>query len=329
LWLRDAAALAQVLQGRYKFDLTHQLTYIGFRFPGYLWKLPLPFVWGPLGGLEQTNWRLLPALGWKGCLYYVCRNTINAFDMHCRLSVWRAMHKAGCGIIAATSGIREAIERLYGEKSEVICEIGLPPLSVSDKTQLLRRVDGAPLRLIWIGNCFPGKALNFLFAALPRLRPESNWRLDIFGSGPMQRKWQRQAARMGLSERVVWRGRVSREEVLNCLREAHLLTVTSVYDLTSTVVVEALANGVPVLCPDHCGFHDAVTDGCGIRFPAGNPKEFVTGLYKGVQQLHDNEELRERLACGALERAKDFEWEAKARRVSEIYLRKAEACPRQ
>ena len=50
LWQRDAYALAKELHGQYHFDLVHQITYVGFRFPGHLWKLDIPFVWGPIGG---------------------------------------------------------------------------------------------------------------------------------------------------------------------------------------------------------------------------------------------------------------------------------------
>ena len=47
LWLRDAAEIGQRFHRRVGFDLVHQLTYVSFRFPGHLWKLNVPFVWGP------------------------------------------------------------------------------------------------------------------------------------------------------------------------------------------------------------------------------------------------------------------------------------------
>ena len=70
LWLRDAYQVARVLHQQVQFDLAHQLTWVGFRFPGYLWRLDLPFVWGPIGGLENTPWHLLPLFGPQGAVYY-------------------------------------------------------------------------------------------------------------------------------------------------------------------------------------------------------------------------------------------------------------------
>ena len=43
---------------------------VGYREPGYLWKIEKPFVWGPIGGLENSPWRFLPSLGIKGFMFY-------------------------------------------------------------------------------------------------------------------------------------------------------------------------------------------------------------------------------------------------------------------
>ena len=66
-WMRAAYKTACELNRWCQFDLVHQLTFVGFRFPGHLWKLGIPFVWGPIGGLENTPWRLLPTMGAQGC----------------------------------------------------------------------------------------------------------------------------------------------------------------------------------------------------------------------------------------------------------------------
>jgi len=75
LWLRDASCIARSLAAETRYDLAHQLTYVGFRFPGHLWKLDLPFVWGPLGGIETTPWRLIPAMDFQGMLYPLSENS--------------------------------------------------------------------------------------------------------------------------------------------------------------------------------------------------------------------------------------------------------------
>ena len=64
-WQPAAYEVARRLHEEIAFDLAHQLTYVAFRVPGHLWKLDIPFVWGPIGALENTPWRLLPTMGLK------------------------------------------------------------------------------------------------------------------------------------------------------------------------------------------------------------------------------------------------------------------------
>ena len=77
-WLRSAFAMGAQLHREIRFDLAHQITYVGFRFPGHFWRLGIPFVWGPIGGLENTPWNLLPTMGSRGAMYYGARNVVNS-----------------------------------------------------------------------------------------------------------------------------------------------------------------------------------------------------------------------------------------------------------
>jgi glycosyltransferase involved in cell wall biosynthesis len=318
LWQRDAYKLAKKLHHKIRFDLVHQLTFVGFRFPGHLWKLGIPFVWGPIGGLENTPWRLLPTMGPRGAMYYGARNVVNSIHRRLLRQPRKAFSAAGPGVIAATSSIQREIRRWYGVESEVICEVGLPP-ETADKYSL--RGNGEPLRIAWSGRHLPGKALHLLLRALAHVPNNIDWRLDIYGDGPYAITWQWLAAKLGIGSRCTWHGQVSRAEALAGLQSAHLFVTTSLKDLTSTVILEALANGVPVVCPDHCGFADVINQHCGIRIPIGSVREFETALSRAIVAIARDEAMRRRLAEGALRRAQDFSWETKAEAIDRVYGR--------
>jgi glycosyltransferase involved in cell wall biosynthesis len=318
-WQKAAYEVGRRLHSEIGFDIVHQLTYVGFRVPGQLWQLDVPFVWGPIGGLEQTTWALLPALGVRGCLHFVARNLFNDWDRRFSRAPKLAFAKADGGIISATTGIQKEIRRFYNHESEVVSEIGLPPIT---REAPVRRLSSEPLALLWSGLLNPGKALQFLLEALQLLPTELKWRLTILGDGPCAATWRKQARARGIADRCDWLGQVPRDVVLHQMQSAHALVITSVYELTSTVLVEALANGLPVLCPDHCGFKDAITPECGIRVSAHSRRELVRGLRDGIVRLND-EPSRFLLAEGALARSADYAWNHKARIVSEIYCRKS------
>ena len=319
-WLKDAYRLGAQLHRECHFDLVHQLTYIGYRFAGHLWKLDIPFVWGPIGGFANTPWRFLPTLGVHGAVHYGGRNIINSLQKKFLRGPKRAFLKAGQagGIIAATQDIRSQISRWYGQQSEVICEIGLPP-QTADKHS--KRKGGEPLRIVWSGFHYPGKGLPFLLKAVAKLPRGMNWQLSILGRGPYTGRWQRSAERLGLNGECNWLGQLPREEAISVMHQAHVLVITSIHDLTSTVLLEALSQGVPVVCPDWSGFATVVTKDCGIKVPLRTPEQFAGDLAATIMKLAQDEQERQRLAEGALLRARDYSWDEKAKKVDSIYRR--------
>jgi glycosyltransferase involved in cell wall biosynthesis len=315
-WEKDAFRIGSQLHDRVKFDLVHLITYVGFRFPGYLWKLNIPFIWGPIGGLENTPWKFLPKLGLRGCIYYTLRNIRNSFHRRFLSRPKKAFKKARGSVIAATGGIRDEIYRWYGAESIVIPEVGPPPYIASNYS---KRKSEEPLKLAWSGLHLPGKALPFLLHALNRLSGTINFHLDILGTGPCTNKWQRLADKLKIGERCTWHGWLPRNQALEWVHQAHIFVITSIKDLTSTVLLEALSLGVPVICLNHCGFADIVTSECGVKIPVGTARQIQADLAAAITKLNNNEEERRRLARGALQRITEFSWENKAEMVNSIY----------
>lgn len=322
-WHWDAYKLAKCLHQEIGFDLAHQLTMVGFREPGYLWRLGIPFVWGPLGGMGLFPWRFLPTVGLYGALYYLGYNLFNLWQMKVLRRPKRAARTAAkgaaSGLIAATPGNRDSVFRYWGCTGTVLTEVGLPGAPVQ---RIRERAPGEPLRLVWTGLHIPRKALNLALLALGCLRSDVNWELHVLGDGQRTAKWKKLADKLGISARCHFHGWLPREEALVVMQEAHLMTITSLRDLTSTVTVEALALGLPIVCLDHCGFADVVNEQCGVKIPVTTPDEVVAGLARAIERLAHDEDERRALARGAVQRARDFAWDEKARVVDRIYQSK-------
>ena len=231
-WQKAAFEAARQLHEQFRFDVIHQLTYVGFRVPGLLWKVEAPFVWGRLAGLEQTTWALLPARSSRLLCTLLAKESAYEWDRRFSRTPRQAFARADGAIIAATSGIQRDIRRFYGYDSAVISEIGLPPVTREGPA---RRRPLEPLTMLWCGNHLPGKALPFLLSALKMLPADLSWKLTIIGDGPCSATWRRLALAYGIDDRCEWLGQVPRATVLQKMKAAHLLVITSVYDLTSTV----------------------------------------------------------------------------------------------
>ncbi|MBN1918074.1 MAG: glycosyltransferase [Verrucomicrobia bacterium] len=315
-WHKKAYRLAQQLHAEVGFDVVHQLNMVGFREPGYLWRLDAPFVWGPVGGMGLMPWRFLPSLGFVGAVHHAARNLFNMLHRRLLMRPKHAAQRAGGRLIAATSETARNISRFLGQEPHVVCEVGPPDHEVG---LAHGRQTGEPLRLVWSGLHVSRKALPLLLRALARLPKDVAWQLDVLGEGPRGAAWKRLARRLGVDERCRWLGWLPRERAVEVMHSGHAFVITSLLDLTSTVLPEALALGVPVICLDHCGFSDVVTPECGIKVPVHSPEQVIAGLAASIVRLWQDEPLRRRLAQAAPRRVQALSWESKADAIDAIY----------
>lgn len=312
-WQKKAYKLAVGLNERENFDVIHQLNMVGYREPGYLWKINKPLVWGPIGGFDVSPWSMLFSMGIKGAIFYGFRNIINNWQMHTKYRVRTAMKKAE-SVISATETVRKAIKTLYGRDSIIIPEVGL---GKRVDEHFSRRASCEKLRICWSGQHTPGKALNLLLEALAKING-TGVELHVLGVGTETNKWKRMATKLKL-QNIVWHGWMDRENALELMRTCHLFCITSLKDLTSSVLLEALSYGLPVIALDHCGFSNVLTENCGIKIAITNKKQVVSDIGKAIMKLESDEDLRYKLAQGAQQRALEYNWEDKAKTISKIY----------
>lgn len=314
-WQRKVFNLASELDKLENFDLFHQLNMVGFREPGYLWKVDKPFVWGPIGGLENSPWRFLFRLGVRGLIFYSARNIFNSFQRRYSKRPRLAASHPRSRLIAATPGNKNLIRKYWGVESQVICEVGREHLPYTPS--ISRRAEGQPLKIVFSGQHTAGKNLKLLLHALRGLK--FNFELHVLGQGKMTSSWKRLAREIGILDSCVWHGWVDRSIAISVMASCHVLCITSVSDLTATVTLEGLSLALPIICLDHCGFSHVVTPECGIKVPVDSPSQSIVCFSSALSRLYFDEPYRQRLAKGALARAEDFEWSNKGDELNSVY----------
>ena len=287
---------------------------VGYREPGYLWKIRKPFVWGPIGGLENSPWRFLPSLGFKGFLFYAGRNLINLWQRNFLTRPKLAVKRKNSAVISATPDNKLLVKRLWGMDSTLISEVG-QELNKIYKINI--REKNEALKIIWSGQHTAGKNLNLLLKALKDV--DFNFQLHVLGQGDMTSSCKILANLLGIQKQIIWHGWVEKLKAFEVLSNGHVFCITSIKDLTSTVTLEALSFGLPIACLDHCGFSHVVNDSCGIKINVSTPKKATMDFSRALEKIYMDENLRQSLSKGALQRAKDFSWESKIKRLNGIY----------
>lgn len=314
-WMREAFAVAdRLVRDEGGYDLCHQLNMIGFREPGYLWQLPLPFVWGPVGGTQNVPWGMLASLGAVEGFRHVARNVINEYQKRYSPRFRKALTRAD-SVIAVASDTAETLKRLHGVDSEVIAAaFG----SAKHERGRVRRPNDA-LRFVYTGQHLSRKGVPFALRALARLDSSRPWVFDIVGSGVMTASWKRLAARLGIASRVVFHGFVTRERLFDLLDQGDVYVFPSLLEGWPASIAEALSLGLPVVTTDHQGMRDMVTPDCGILVDPVRPQRLVGGLVEAFARLTADPGLVTRLSEGALRRAEEISAERQIPAVLDTY----------
>jgi len=315
LWHRRAYRVARRLHAEVGFDLVHQLNIIGFREPGYLWKLDALFVWGPVGGTQNYPWRFLPYAGFAGALSEAFRSVLNEVQLRLSRRVRRAAAKSAC-VVAANRSIAHDLSRTQRVTPHVMTETGATAMP-----------EGTPhdchhtggLRILWSGVFEHRKALHLLLHALAQLPAGVPYELRILGRGPLERRWRRIARQNGIEAHCRWLGWIPHDEAREQFRWADVFAFTSLRDTTGTVVLESLVSGTPLLCLDHQGVGDAATDECAMKVPVTTPREVIAGLRDAIVRLQTDRRLLERLSRGAVARGGEFVWARQGERMAALY----------
>jgi glycosyltransferase involved in cell wall biosynthesis len=315
-WMRQAQAIAERLLRDEGFDLCHQLNMIGFREPGYLWRLPIPFVWGPVGGTQNVPWAMLPSLGLVEGLRHLARNVINEAQKRFSRRFRRALARADA-VIAVASDTSQALRRLHGVESDVIAAaFGMP-----HHPRARVRHPAGPLRFVYTGQHLSRKGVPFALRALARLDRRLSWSFDVLGKGPMTAAWRRLALRLGIADRVTFHGFVSRERLFDLLDQGDVYVFPSLLEGWPASIAEAISLGLPVVTTDHQGMRDMVTQECGILAEPSSPGRLVGDLARAFARLIADPELVGRLSAGAIRRADELSAGREVPRILEAYER--------
>ena len=316
-WQRAAFAEADRLHRQRAFDLAHQLTITGFREPGYLWKLGIPFVWGPVAGASDLPWRYFKMLSWRDRFFYGMKNLANAAHKRMKPRPRRA-GRAAKHIFVTTVEDHRLISGRWGFDSQVLLDTGAPDLQGR-----VREYDGRrPLRLVWSGLHVGRKALPLLLGAAAELNreiTERRFELKILGGGSQSVAWRALSRKLGIDDVLTWTGQIPRQRALEEMRDGDVFVFTSLQEGTSTVVMEALALGLPVICHDACGMGVAVNDTCGIKVPMNGPDISQSGFAAAIRSLLADPRRVQALSAGGLARAKELSWDEKARQIAAVY----------
>jgi glycosyltransferase involved in cell wall biosynthesis len=318
LWQLGAYYVARKLHREVGFDLVHHVTFVNYWMPSFLVLLPVPFVWGPVGGGESapaTFWR---SFSFRGKVFELLRDAarrLGETDPSVKVTARRA-----AAALAATHQTEARLQILGCRNVSQFSQVGLPQDEIRRLDSVPFRQDG-PFRLVSVGNLLHWKGFKLGLHAFARFRSRLEasqyW---IIGDGPEREALARVAGELGVAGSVKFWGAIPRQQVLERLRECDVLVHPSLHDSGGWVCLEAMAAARPVVCLDLGGPALQVTEETGIRVPAVSPEQVVTDLSAAIERLAKDPTLRVSMGNAARQRVREhFDWDQKGALMMSLY----------
>lgn len=279
-WQEQLLPLARELHARHSFDLTHHVTYVTWRVPSPLWRLPVPFLWGPIGGTAT----LPPAF--HGILSPPAR----AFELARGLSGAAASRSRAfreCAenatIVLAANDETAAFFRDFRPHGLIrqLPPVFFTPAQIAPLAEAVdRRTTGdGVLRLFAGGNLEGRKGVRLALRAIALLKdggPAVHY--TFAGGGPELESLRAEAARLGITDSVTFHPGFSGTAYTDQLAASDVYLLPSFRETTPITLLEAIIAGCYPVVADASGAGEIVRKVGGHAAPAPDPDSLVAGL---------------------------------------------------
>ena len=173
--------------------------------------------------------------------------------------------------------------------------------------------------ILFVGRLVKEKGLVYLFEAIKNLREEKDIELHVVGSGTLRDWCDTYIEENNLSDCIRMIGELPHTETTQKMIESYMVVIPSLYESMSTVLLEAMAAGKPIIASNAYGVTTVIEN---MKNGIIVQKENSSVIAKGIKMLLNDNRLCELLGKNARDKIKrDFSWEIIAGRIEEYYVK--------
>lgn len=319
MWQKEILPLATSIVKEQNIDLVHHVTFNEFRTPGKLYKLPVPFVWGPIGGGQFYNPVFREAyFSKKDIVKEQIRNVINKFYLSYSIDIHKVVKKAAAILIADQS-----TEKIMptSRKYVRLLETGynLNRNSVKKYIENVNTSLNRPINLLWVGGIWPRKGLKVILDALHE-GEFTDYALKVIGDGQDRKQCEDLVKKYGLEKHIEFLGALGYDEVNELYDSSDVFIFTSLRDTSGNVVLEAMSHGLPVISINHHGVGEMITEETGIRINPVSYNNVKVEFVKAISKYYNYPSLIRRHGMAGRKRIEEqYSWEHNSLVMDNVY----------
>lgn len=165
--------------------------------------------------------------------------------------------KKAAAVTAVSSFVSGLARKAYGLEPQIILNgITLPPVPVLESHH--------PVRLLMVGRMSVQKNPLTAVRALALLK-DLPWSCTMIGDGPLLGEARAEAEKLGVVERIEFRGWATASEVSNTMEKSDLLLMPSLSEGLPMAAIEAMAHGLAIVGSGIGGLADVTEEGGNAR----------------------------------------------------------------
>ncbi|QJD94408.1 glycosyltransferase family 4 protein [Mucilaginibacter robiniae] len=318
MWQWFAYKAAKALHTQMAFDIAHHVTWGSVQLGSFMYKLPVPFVFGPAGGGQQSpvSFKKYFESGWGA---EEKREKVSAFLMKYNPACKSMLNKASA-VWVSNHDTATMVKKISSSPVHYTLDAALP--STFFPSQFQHKVtQPGKLNLLWVGRMMPRKGVLVLLEVMEKLKSYPGITLTIVGDGEQRDSLLKSIEEKGLQNTVFWKGKVPFEHVKGFYADCDVFFFTSLRDSCPAQLIEAMAYGMPVVTLNLHGQGIIVNDETGFRCSCDTPEEAINELNKAILTLYNEPALVTSMSKAANAFALKQTWENKIKHiVQQSYL---------
>ena len=316
-WQREILPIAERIVKEEKIELVHHVTFNEFRTPGKLYRIGIPFVWGPIGGGQFYSQVFKEAFFRKSDIAKEhIRNGINQLYLSHSKDIKEAVKCAYAILIADQS-----TERVMPQTREYVRLLETGYNLDRNGIKKYKNQETGKIKLLWVGGIWPRKGLKLLLDALGHSQFR-DFQLDIIGNGNDRERCEKLVEEYDLQDQIHFLGPLPYNEVNKRYDSADVFIFTSIRDTSGNVVLEAMSHGLPVIALNHHGAGEIVTDETGTLINVSNYAQMQQDIVKAIEYYQDNMNIVQIQGRAGRKRLEDvYSWEHNVNVMREVYLK--------
>ncbi len=308
IWQYIAYVKGKKLNKVINFKLVHHVTWGSVQLGSFMYKLPIPLIFGPAGGGQSAPaaFKKYFTTGW---LPEEKRNKVSTLLLKFNPAS-KKMYAAAHAMWVSNPDTAKLVKSNGGTNVFSTLDAALPnsffPESFTPKKNI-----GNTLKLLWVGRFMPRKGILLVVDVMNTLKHIPEISLTVVGDGEQKEEFLNMINKYGLGEKVFWKGKIPFEKVKEFYETHDAFLFTSLRDSCPAQLIEAMAYGLPIITINLHGQSFIVNDDTGFRCKCATPEEAIAELNDSILKLYNDPDLLTKMSIAAHEFALMQTWNKK------------------